>query len=179
MRCDLLASRTQNGYVIRVQGKGTSSVSPSIVDFVRGCFEQEPESVVTIDLLGCEYLDSTFLGSLLKLQRKATPGRFFVVADRVACERLLTATCLDQFLELLDEAPPSTGTFLRIEPADVSKQTLGHHMKETHEVLAELPSPAAAAFKRIAEQLANDLAQEDRGAPGMFDTAIVTPPPRK
>ncbi len=178
LRCDLCVSRTRNGFVVRVQGNGTATHSPAFAEFVKGCLVEDPNATVTIDLLGCEYLDSTFLGCLLKLQRLGTAKRFHVAADEAARTRLLTATCLDRYLTLLSKAPSSTGTFLRIEPGEVSKQQLGRHMQETHQALGDLPSASASVFKRIAEQLAHDLEQEESDAPSLFDTAVVTPPPR-
>ncbi|QEF97499.1 hypothetical protein Mal15_15390 [Stieleria maiorica] len=178
IRCDLCVSRTSGGFIVRVQGKGTATHSPAFAAFVKGCLVEDPAATVTVDLLGCEYLDSTFLGCLLKLQRTGTAKRFHVVADDAARSRLLTATCLDKYLTLLSKAPKSTGTFLRIEPDEVSKQELGRHMQEAHEVLGELPSASASVFKRIAEQLAHDLEQEEQDNSMLFDTAVVTPPPR-
>ena len=74
--CDLYVAPAHNGFVIRVQGRGTSAHSPALANFVRGCFEQDSQACVAMDLLGCQYLDSTFLGCLLNLQRDGTKRRF-------------------------------------------------------------------------------------------------------
>ena len=114
-RCDLLAGRTSTGYVVRVQGRGTSAHSQALKEFVLDCFQRDSSETVAIDLLGCDYLDSTFLGCLLRLQKAGTPSRLEVVADETVRKRLLAATQLDSFLNLVTQAPACNGKFLRVD----------------------------------------------------------------
>lgn len=172
-KCDLLAGRTDEGYVVRVQGRGTSAHSPALADFVLECFERDPRESVTVDLLGCEYLDSTFLGCLLKLQRAGTSTRFQVVADDVVRQRLLAATQLDSYLTLVSDAPATASTFLRINPKHHSERELGQHIMEAHEALAEVPSDVASKFRQIAAQLKRELVERDRDDPSLTDTVVL------
>lgn len=175
--CDLRVARTETGFVVRVQGRGTSAQSPTLAEFVKGCYQQNPQACVAVDLLGCDYLDSTFLGCLLTLQRSGPKARFQVVADDAVRKKLLTATKLDKYLALVPEAPQSASTFLEIDTKTVSQRELGQHIMEAHEALAEVPSGAASAFGRIASQLKSELAQ-DRHKPSMSDTVVLPPRPR-
>jgi anti-anti-sigma factor len=175
--CDLLAGRTDKGYVVRVQGSGTSAHSPALRDFVMECFERDPTETVTVDLLGCDYLDSTFLGCLLRLQRAGKQTRFQVVADETARQRLLAATKLDSYLTLIPVAPASATTFLRIDAKPRTKRELGQHIMETHEALAEVPSDVSSAFREIAAKLKSELEKQDRQSPGMADTVVMRIPP--
>lgn len=176
--CDLCVAPSSKGFVIRVQGRGTATHSPTLANFVKGCFEQDSEACVAVDLLGCEYLDSTFLGCLLTLQRAGAETRFQVVADDAVRKRLLAATQLDSYLTLVSEAPKSTSPFTKIDTASVSVRELGQHMMEAHQALGEIPSDVASAFRRIASQLKSDLEQQDRGAPNLADTVIIPTHPR-
>ena len=179
LRCDLCVARTSDGYVVRVQGKGTSAHSPSLAEFVKGCLTANSQDSVAVDLLGCEYLDSTFLGCLLKLQQTGTAKRFQVIADDAARKRLLTATGLDKFLTISSREPKSSCTFLKLDAAELSPRELGKHMMETHAALAEVPSASSSVFQRIASQLATELEMDEPDdEPNLFDTVIVTPPPR-
>lgn len=179
LRCDLCVARTADGYLVRVQGKGTMAHSPALAEFVKGCLDEDEQSRVAVDLHACEYLDSTFLGCLLKLQRAGTAERFQVVADDSTRKRLLTNTSLDKYLTLVADAPTTSGQFLRIGERELSSQQMGRHMMETHRALGELPSGSASAFKRIAAQLEKELEPESRDAPSLFDTAIFPPAPRQ
>ncbi len=171
--CDLYVAQTGKGFVVRVQGRGTSTHSPALASFVRGCFEQDPNACVVVDLLACDYLDSTFLGCLLNLQRAGTEKRFQVVADDVVRKRLLAATQLDAYLTLVTEAPKSASTFLRIDANPLPPHELGKHMMEAHQALADVPSDSAAAFRQIASQLKHELEKQQRDSPSMADTVIL------
>ncbi len=168
--CDLFVSRTEAGFVVRVQGSGTSAHSPALAEFVRGCFEQQPDACVAIDLLRCDYLDSTFLGCLLRLQRAGTETRFQVVADEVTKKKLLAATQLDSALTLIPEAPKSAGAFQRIEVKPLSDRALGQHIMESHQALADVPSSFASTFGQIATQLKRELERPDRAPISLDDT---------
>ena len=171
--CDLLAGRTEKGYVVRVQGRGTSAHSPALADFAMECFARDPDEVITVDLLGCEYLDSTFLGCLLKLQRAGTPARFQVVADEAVRERLLTTTQLDSYLTLIPSAPPTASKFLRVDAKPHSELELGRHIMEAHEALSAVPSNVASKFRAIAAQLKVELDERDLNDPSMTDTVVL------
>jgi anti-anti-sigma regulatory factor len=171
--CDLYVAPAHNGFVIRVQGRGTSAHSPALANFVRGCFEQDSQACVAIDLLGCQYLDSTFLGCLLNLQRDGTERRFQVVADNSVRKKLLAATNLDGYLNLVPVPPKSVGKFTRIDACSVSQSELGQHIMDAHQALAQVPSEFASTFRRIASQLKDELERQDRGGDSLADTVIL------
>ena len=66
----LKVARTPGGYCLRVEGRGTMRESQSAAQFVAGPLEREGATVV-VDLSACDHLDSTFLGCLVEMQRKA------------------------------------------------------------------------------------------------------------
>ena len=162
--CDLCVAQTGNGFVVRVQGRGTSTHSPALASFVRGCFDQDPNACVVVDLLGCDYLDSTFLGCLLNLQRAGTETRFQVVANDTTRKKLLAATQLDAFLTLVTAAPKSVSSFLRIDANPLSPHELGQHMMEAHQALADVPSDSASAFRQTPCQCWRERRWQDRVA---------------
>lgn len=170
--CDLHAARCTGGFVIRVRGSGTSRQSPALAGFVRTIFEQHPEATISVDLLRCEYLDSTFLGCLLTLQRTGQ-DRFEVVANDASRERLLTATRIDSCLRLTTTAPPAGSAFEPLQIDASSDRELGQHMMETHQALAEVPSEFAARFKSIALQLMRELEQQPDSGSELAETVIL------
>src|SRR5262249_19078749 len=107
----LKVGRTRDGYRVRVEGKGTMRESPAVHEFAMHTLDAAPASLV-IDLSGCDYLDSTFLGCLVDLHRRhgrERPARFEVAAPPQARLRLLASSRLDALLNLIDEAPQVIG----------------------------------------------------------------------
>ena len=172
VHCVLCVAKGKHGFIIRVQGRGTSNDSPTLANFVRDCFSMDNTSVA-VDLLGCTYLDSTFLGCLLTLQRQGKEERFCVVADEATRTRLLAATGLDGYLKLISKAPRSLSPFLKIEPTPVSERELGQHIMEAHQALSEVPSEVASAFREIASKLKDELAKQDSESPDLLDTVMM------
>ncbi len=156
-QCDLSVARTSEGFVIRVLGKGTSVHSRAMEAFVKECFSQTEQATAIVDLRDCQYLDSTFLGCLLKLQRIGKNGRFSVVADEPTRIRLLATTHIDAYLNLTETSPEAIGCFLSIEVSPLSRQELGRHMMETHQALSEVPGECSTTFARIASELRKEL----------------------
>ena len=96
----LRIGRTNSGCVVRVEGRGTLRESPAIQEFALHFLEQEQErGVFVIDLAGCDYLDSTFLGFLVLLHgryNRTEPHRFLVAASDDQCQRLLAPSRLNR-----------------------------------------------------------------------------------
>ncbi len=137
-------------------------------------FCADSRASVAIDLLGCDYLDSTFLGCLLNLQRVGAGTQFQVVADEAARKRVLAATQLDGYLTLVPEAPNSTSPFMKLDANPVSERELGQQIMESHQALAEVPSEFASEFRRIASRLMCELERQDRQSEGQADTVILS-----
>ena len=62
--------RTEAGYCVRIEGRGTMNQSPIVLEFVGRTLRDGAASGapgVVMDPSACEYVDSTFLGCLLGL----------------------------------------------------------------------------------------------------------------
>ncbi len=119
-----------------------------------------------IDLSGCDYLDSTFLGCLVDLHKRhgrGRPPRFEVAAPRRCAAACSPSSRLDALLNLIDEAPEVVGEELDLPAVAAGPAELGRHVMECHRRLAELGGPDQAAFERIADQFARELAAHGAG----------------
>src|SRR5690349_3855422 len=58
----LRVAPTENGCVIRIEGRGTMKQSPAPRAVALETLHGDDHAVVVIDLSACEFLDSTFLG---------------------------------------------------------------------------------------------------------------------
>src|SRR4051812_24313726 len=80
----LIAAPTENGCVIRVEGRGTMKESPAASGLANRTLAGDASAVVVIDLSACTYLDSTFLGCITSLYGRfghAPARRFFVAGS--------------------------------------------------------------------------------------------------
>jgi len=155
----LSAGRTKTGYRLRVEGRGTMRESPAAHEFVRQVLDHEDGALV-LDLEPCDYLDSTFLGSLVDLHKRygsQVPPRFLVAASREKRLRLLAPNHLEKLLNATEVCPEVIGEDCVLPPLAKGSQELGHHVMECHRRLAELDGPNRAAFEQIADQLAREM----------------------
>jgi len=151
---------SDEGFVARILGRGTMNESPGFQSFITAVLDCEPDASVVLDLEDCEYLDSTFLGCLVALHKKFSreqPPRFVVNAGRETRRRLLSPTRVDKVLELTDTDLPLPDRWVDIPDKSLDRREFGLHLKECHELLAELGGPQSEAFGRVVEELQRDL----------------------
>jgi anti-anti-sigma regulatory factor len=168
----LKVARTPTGYCLRVEGRGTMRESRSAAAFVEQSLAAPPPPAIVVDLSACEYLDSTFLGCLVEMQRRAgkAPGaqgepgpRFVVSASPERVKKLLSPTKLDLALKRTAEPPQVSGEWVELPAADPATPDVMRHVMECHRRLAELGGPQRAAFAAIADNIERELqAKQER-----------------
>jgi anti-anti-sigma regulatory factor len=157
----LKVARTPTGYCIRIEGRGTMRESPTAAEFASKALEAEGSSLV-VDLSACEYLDSTFLGCLVEMKKRAgraTTPRFGVSAPDDKVRKLLGPTKLDLVLRPTAEPPQVVGEVVTLPAADPASPDLMRHVMECHRLLAALGGPQQAAFAAIADNIQRELQQ--------------------
>ena len=164
---NLKLGRTKSGHVVRIEGRGTMRESRMFHEFAADCLENGP-CTLTADLSSCEYLDSTFLGCLLDLNKRyASNDRFSIAASSQHCHKLLGATRLDKILNIKDQVPAVIGPYVPIPKAAFDARELGHHVLECHRQLAQIEGPEQAVFAELVKRLAGELqAKQSAGGPG-------------
>ncbi len=163
---EIKACRTDGGYLIRVEGRGTMRESPAVREFAAQCLDQQRELILSVDLFECEYLDSTFLGCLVGLHRRCQsdpPVQFRVCADPATRRRLLGATRLDLLFKCIEACPEPAGPWVELAAPELEQRDFGLHVLECHKRLAELECPSAPAFKAVVDQLSRELGQAPNG----------------
>lgn len=155
----LKVARTPTGYCIRIEGRGTMRESPAAAEFAGKSLEAESATLV-VDLSACDYLDSTFLGCLVEMRKRAgraAPPRFLLSAPDDRVKKLLGPTKLDLVLSFTAEPPQVVGNFVTLPAADPSSPELMRHVMECHRLLADLGGPQQAAFAAIADNIEREL----------------------
>lgn len=144
----------RKGYLC-VAGKGTWMRSQAFFDAAMAMLERYKS--LTIDLGACEYLDSTFLGTVhevvmsaphaVRVQRVTPPLR--ALFEELDMQGVLDHTSLT--LEPL----PETMTPLKRTDADAEQQ--GQRMLRAHEILASLSDENREQFRDVVNSLREDL----------------------
>jgi anti-anti-sigma factor len=147
--------RTETGYRLRLEGRGTMPESKAAEAFVHEALADAGKNVV-VDLSGAEYLDSTFLGCLLGIHRKYA-GRVRVSAPKEVTRELFGPTRLDVVMKVSEDFPPVVGSYIAIPPQAMNSTDMARHIMECHRRLAEIPGPQQKAFAAIAQQMATEL----------------------
>lgn len=155
----LNVASTLTGYCLRIEGRGTMRESHSAVGFTAGPLSQ-PGATLVVDLSACDYLDSTFLGCLVDMQRRAGRSevpRFLVSVPAEKVKKLLSPTKLDLVLKTTAEPPAVIGDYVALPAADAGSPELMRHVMECHRLLAETGAPQKAAFTAIANGIEREL----------------------
>ena len=158
-----VATTPDGGCVVRIVGRATMQDSPTAEELVIRTLEHSPTTRVVIDLSGCDYLDSTFLGSLFGLYSRFGGGpsprvRFHAPASII--KKLFGPLKLDKHLVAdSDNAPAIRGQWVDLPASKGDKASMSRHVMECHRRLAEIDTPARAAFTKIADAMERELEQ--------------------
>ena len=161
----LKVARTPTGYCVRVEGRGTMRESRPAAEFVSQSLAASPAPTIVVDASACDHLDSTFLGCLVEMQRRAkstaaqgvSGPRFVVSAPPEKVKKLLSPTKLDVVLKLTAQPPQLAGEWVDLPAADPAGPDVARHVMECHRRLAELGGPQRAAFAAIADNIEREL----------------------
>ena len=134
----------------KVDGRGTMHQSSSLRRQAEACISGGALSV-NVDLRDCTYLDSTFLGTLIFLdkQLRLRQGQFSLIAPSQACTKLLRQMGLDEYMsENPDAVSPTTG-WTELPTIVNDSQTMRRTVEQAHQELAALPGKAGAQFEEV------------------------------
>lgn len=154
------------GTVIYCQVEGWGTMAHSLP--LRRYAEQGLEagaSALRIDLHNCQYMDSTFLGTLIWLSRnygcRQTDG-FALIAPSPECRDLLQKMKLDCLLAVHSGDGPAEVGWLELSAGDVDPAAFQRCVIQAHQELANVPGPGKRTFHNIAEALSKELEAESQ-----------------
>jgi anti-anti-sigma factor len=118
---------------------------------------------VRVDLRHCTYMDSTFIGTLLCLQRACDcrgQGALALISPSPQCCQLLKQMGIEHVfrIELSEERAGISWTELSAAAADVA--AFKRNVVQAHQELASLPGAAGEPFRWLGRRLTEELEAE-------------------
>ncbi len=142
---------------VRVRGWGVSDRCPAMREFCESRFEGECH--LHVHLEDCEHFDSTFLGTLLCLQRRIDrPGgeRVVLVGPSPKCLAALHRMGAHRLFPIVTEQLPDAD----VEWKDLGGEDLGREsfafqkqVVEAHRELADTPGSLGEKYRPVAEMI--------------------------
>lgn len=149
--------------VIRVNGKGTHVVSPSLCYVFDTTRDQTPPPRYIIDLDNCTTMDSTFMGTLASIglfQRRATGTSVIVINIQDHVRHLLNTLGLKYVLDMrkdhVEMRQAESQMTAAPQPALTTVQRICM-MLEAHERLVDIDSENEVKFEGVLKSLRDSL----------------------
>lgn len=153
---------TSNGRLyIGLRGRATQRICPTIERIVGDHMDAEsPTPGVVLDLDGCGWIDSTFAGWLVGLQRRIgrVPGGSLSLANcSERCRGSLIKMQLEALFPYEEKIEPADVREVSCDTSDRPDSAALRLMLESHEHLASLSESNARVFGPIVETLKQQL----------------------
>jgi len=161
----IYGAKDETAVRLRVTGRADAHQSPAVREFCvngieSGCRE------VRVDLRECPHFDSTFLGTLLHLQRICPAGRRAVVIVNPSgeCVDILRRMGAAQLFTVITEPdePDCHWQALAVETPGQCSAAFKLNVVDAHQELAGVDGPLQARYRLIAEMAAADLESAQR-----------------
>lgn len=159
MEEQLLFAYERSSFFLRAIGHITASFCPSIKDNLQAILQENPNlEAVYIDLSQCDYMDSTFMGLLLILQKilKERSGRKLTILDpSEESLHLLDTLGISKVTEIRRNAPVEFPSEMRAAQREAAPSA--EFLLRAHQNLMELSdenrNKFAAAEKLLQEEI--------------------------
>jgi anti-anti-sigma factor len=164
----ILYGEENNDVFIRALGRVTLTICYELRDRIFARLNDLPHvRDVYIDLSGCDYMDSTFMGILLginKKLKKITETGLTIVCPTAECSNLFTGLNILRFFTIRESLvvfPPRLDT---ISAPPAGERPSPDLMLSAHDELADVSPDNAAKFRVLREMLQKKVIEERRKA---------------
>jgi anti-anti-sigma regulatory factor len=151
-----------DGLYVHVNGRATQRLCPTLERLVQTFIEARPQRpIVTLDLDGCVWADSTFAGWLLGLRRQLQPcgGQLRLSGVSERCRASLARMQLVKLFEFCEVAPPAETSVVSCTTGDRPDRETLEIMLRAHESLAAVGGDNARVFEPVIAVLRRQLGQ--------------------
>ena len=149
---------TESSVVVRVIGHATREHAPAFVNDVTDVMRCSSDQTLIVDVDDCEYLDSTFLGCLVILFKRAD-AQMSVCVSESQRDRLFSSARIDRMIPVRQphtvNQPAAWHSIADGCESDAIE--LGERVAEAHRCLADVEGPNAAVYREVANRLDSEL----------------------
>ncbi len=152
-----------NTAIVKVIGRGTMEFCPRIQDKLNDLINKSQIKEVIFDLSEADYIDSTFIGTIVTLDKKLkekfnTHAYIYEPSERV--DSILNSMDLKNYIKFVHKLPE----FERMwEIAKTERENIDFKMiYNVHEKLMEVSDKAREKFKLFMEQLKEEIEERER-----------------
>jgi len=157
----VFVKESESRLFIKAQGHITAQLCPELKARAFSRLEAEPPlTAVYMDFEACEYMDSTFLGLLVGLNKrfKALSGHpITLVRVNSTCGGLLRTIGVTKLVEIADTSPDFPKIMERVGPGP---RATAEFLLDAHEELSGLSDENKARFSTLTETLKSALGKD-------------------
>ncbi len=146
------------GFTVQVLGWGRMNQSLPVRRLGENCLA-EGAGPFRVDLRQCTYLDSTFLGTLLYLQRTARrlgKGQLVLVSPSTECCRLFKQIGVEGCFAVDNQPDFDSDDWQEVTCPVDDVEAFNQNVIQAHEELANVGGPAGEKFQAVARCLQRD-----------------------
>ncbi len=149
----LAIAPTAEGMLVRIEGRASIPQSEAVEAVVRDLCTGDNHMHLIFDLARCTYVDSTFLGTLVRQHQRLGGERFALVAPGEDAQRQLETTRLITLFTVIPASPSVLGPWQDIALPELDAGAFAQQVRQAHRALAAIPGPQQAAFQAVVDQL--------------------------
>jgi anti-sigma B factor antagonist len=163
----VLVGNIDAGYIIKVIGKGTMEYCSDLFQYISDKMDSKNVDAVYFDLSAANYLDSSFIGVIVSVQKKMKKNgnsNVILLNPSEKVKDILNTMGLFEILPIQEEHQ-----FINIELTDEIKKKLEKNYEdiqlllESHQNLMELNSENRKKFSLVEEMLQKELERHKNG----------------
>jgi anti-sigma B factor antagonist len=148
--------------MIQVEGWGTMVQSLPLRRYVEKALANGTTRL-RIDLNLCQYLDSTFLGTLFLLKRmlqRRGGGEITLMGLSCPCKKLFEQMGVENFFSLVPPSEMPSQEWQELEGVADETHALHRNVVQAHQELASMDGKIGDTFRPVAQCLARDLPEQ-------------------
>ena len=158
-KAEIFVSKENDAYKVKVSGRATFAVGPTLRNLVRRIESDLPKNGITINLSECTGMDSTFMGILAMLALKLKNENITVQIANAseANKRLFDGLGLNKLFDYISINGNSNQEWIKEEDKDSSFRENAETVLEAHKSLVETDTGNIDKFKNVIEQVEKDI----------------------
>ncbi len=168
-RVTLTVGYDKNNVYIYVAGEATMMIASTLKKFIFdivGQFESATEHNIFINLSDCKYMDSTFIGTLIIVEKKCVDilsKHILISKPSIYCEEVLQNMGLLKVFTITEEMPVSENIHLtELIMRDIDRLENAILMFQAHEELSNVSQENKKQFKLVTETLKKEIEKEQK-----------------